>query len=135
MALQNDGKIIMAGFVKYPEEWGLIRYNSNGTINGSFGVAGQVITSVGGSDELRSMVLQTDGKILVVGNSDSSFAVARYNIGLGNGIGYEHTSSDCLSVFPNPSNNEITFLSNFTVKKSFFGFNFSAASSAEIKLY
>lgn len=118
MALQNDGKIVMAGFLKYPEEWGLIRYSPNGILNTAFGTSGSVITSIGGSDELRSMVLQPDGKILVVGSSDYNFAVARYNVGLGNGIEDFSSASNGLSIFPNPSSNFVSVDYNLSQKSA-----------------
>ena len=54
VAIQNDGKIVVAGSV-------LARFDTNGTLDSSFGTAGSVAL-VG-----RSVALQSDGKIVVVG--------------------------------------------------------------------
>ncbi len=46
---------------------------------------GKIITDFGGDDSAKSVVMQSDGKILVAGstfnnnNHDSNFALARYN--------------------------------------------------------
>ncbi|MDO9104929.1 MAG: DUF4347 domain-containing protein [Methylovulum sp.] len=40
---------------------------------------GVVITDFGGSDVARSVVVQSDGQIIVAGSSDGKFAIARYN--------------------------------------------------------
>jgi uncharacterized delta-60 repeat protein len=59
--IQTDDKIIMSVNVS---EWGncLIRYNSDGTLDNSFGVNGKIIK---GSKFINSYVLQADGKIIV----------------------------------------------------------------------
>ncbi|TET06481.1 hypothetical protein E3J79_01830, partial [Candidatus Dependentiae bacterium] len=58
--------------------------NADGSLDSSFGTAGLVTTSFGGTDDRgRSVVLQSDGKIVVAGRSNVSgtfdFALARYN--------------------------------------------------------
>ena len=69
---QADGKLLATG------DGGLTRYLENGSIDPLFGVAGRVSVPF----DVRSMVLQADGKILVVGNAVDSGAgdigVARY---------------------------------------------------------
>jgi uncharacterized delta-60 repeat protein len=87
IALQNDGKIVVAGnsisdslFV-----FTIIRYNSNGSLDTSFDTDGIAITPVGGFFEgYRSVVIQPDGKIVVAGAQNNSFpytdfAVIRLN--------------------------------------------------------
>ncbi|MEO6390713.1 MAG: delta-60 repeat domain-containing protein, partial [Pyrinomonadaceae bacterium] len=89
VAVQSDGKIVVAGYTRYPT-WGflVLRYEVNGTPDLSFGVGGQVVTSFGGTaDQARDVKLQADGKIVVAGvngngafpNSTYNFALARYN--------------------------------------------------------
>ena len=82
--VQNDGKIVVAGysFNGSNYDFGLVRYNLNGTLDTNFNGTGKVITDFGGNDFPNSMVLQADGKLVVagytsIGNND--FAVARYN--------------------------------------------------------
>ena len=68
----------------------VVRLNSNGTLDASFGAGGIVFTPLLGAgapssgDIANAVVIQTDGKIVVVGSSDSSgtlrhFLVVRYN--------------------------------------------------------
>lgn len=89
--LQADGKILVAGSSTNltsgaGEDWALVRYNSDGSLDNNFGTGGKVSTSFGNTYEsAHSIVVQADGKILVGGWKgsiplDSDFAVARYNI-------------------------------------------------------
>jgi uncharacterized delta-60 repeat protein len=85
IALQGDGKIVVVGQTAVGEndDFGLARYNSNGTLDTSFGTSGKVTTDFGGStDQPTSVALQPDGKIVVAGyafiNGRYDFALARY---------------------------------------------------------
>ena len=84
MALQTNGKIVVAGSVENTasQDFALARYNRNGTIDDDFGNNGKVITDFGGYDEGTAVALQSDGKILVGGTADlgflRGFALARY---------------------------------------------------------
>ncbi len=81
--IQSDGKILIAGGDN--NDFLLTRFNSNGTLDTSFGTSGKVTTDFsGGSDKARGIALQNDGKIILVGQSFNAttyndFAVARYN--------------------------------------------------------
>jgi uncharacterized delta-60 repeat protein len=79
--LQPDGKIVLTGDVEQPvlgRDFALVRYEPNGTIDQSFGSGGKVISDVGfGAGYANDMVIQSDGKIVVVGGN-GSFAIARY---------------------------------------------------------
>lgn len=84
LAVQDDGKIVLAG--NAGGNFALARYSSTGRLDPDFGSGGKVITDIGGVDAARGVVIQSDGKILVAGdtynNNDvatSSFAVARYS--------------------------------------------------------
>jgi uncharacterized delta-60 repeat protein len=86
MTIQADGKILMAGQVsnngKY--DFGVVRYNTNGSLDTTFGSGGVVITSIDDSnDDANGIAVQADGKIVVVGDDSpgtgSSFFVVRYN--------------------------------------------------------
>jgi competence ComEA-like helix-hairpin-helix protein len=89
VVVQADGKVIVAGGsspnLSYADfDFGLARYNSDGSLDASFGNGGTVTTDVGGDhDEGYAVVLQADGKIIVAGSSstgsDDDFALARYN--------------------------------------------------------
>lgn len=82
LAIQTDGKIVAAGY-RFDGSYfhfALARYNSNGTLDAAFGNGGRVITVLTKFDDLaRAIALQSDGKIVVAGEADSDFAVARYN--------------------------------------------------------
>lgn len=83
IVLQPDGKIIAAGaaiasFSSY--DFAVARYFPNGKLDPTFGNNGISVTSFwSGNDIARSVALQTDGKIVVAGQSGSQLAVARYN--------------------------------------------------------
>jgi len=86
VALQNDGKILLAGATGDPPlfDFALARYNSDGSLDSGFGTDGMVTTDFGSSDEKAyGIALQNDGKILATGyssvNGTNGFALARYN--------------------------------------------------------
>ena len=87
VVLQPNGKIVLAGYSDTGpnEDFALTRYNADGSLDTTFGDGGIVTTAFGatGSDIGWSAALQADGKIVVVGYSDTNsnrdFAVARYN--------------------------------------------------------
>ena len=92
VALQADGKIIAAGtvFVDFiigepsNTDFALARYNSDGTLDTSFGSGGQVSTDFFGmEDDAFSVLIQPDGKIVAVGSANNpatyyDFAAVRY---------------------------------------------------------
>jgi uncharacterized delta-60 repeat protein len=78
VVVQPDGKIVVAGDHK------LARYLPDGTLDGAFGTAGVVTTGVDAAifGNAIDVALQTDGKIVVVGVTDTSnedFAIERYD--------------------------------------------------------
>ena len=83
VAVQSDGKILLGGKEYTNNHSALVRYNSDGTIDNTFGNNGIVTTDFGGSSVIRSLVVQPDGKILAGGESSISgnkyYAIARYN--------------------------------------------------------
>jgi uncharacterized delta-60 repeat protein len=86
VVLQSDGKIVVAGSSNNGSnsDFAVVRYNSNGSLDTTFNTNGKVTTQVGSStEEAKSVVLQSDGKIVVAGfsynGSNSDFAVVRYN--------------------------------------------------------
>jgi uncharacterized delta-60 repeat protein len=81
VAVQPDGKIIAAG--DSSSDFGLARYNSDGSLDLSFNLDGKVTTDFGsGGDVDLALALQPDGKIIAAGytntGSDYNFALARY---------------------------------------------------------
>jgi uncharacterized delta-60 repeat protein len=87
VAIQGDGKIVAAGYsyIVGANDFAVVRYNSNGSLDTSFDTDGIVTTAVGTSvDMAYSVAIQGDGKIVVAGNSlifgnDYDFSVVRYN--------------------------------------------------------
>jgi uncharacterized delta-60 repeat protein len=84
----NAGKIVLAGSSLQggTRDFTLVRYNTNGTLDTSFGNGGIVNTSIGtGPAAAYGEAIQPDGRIVVVGYArgaspgPNEFAVARYN--------------------------------------------------------
>jgi len=81
MAIQDNGKVLLGGGISVNSnvftgsDFNLIRFNSNGTIDTTFGNKGQVITDIQrGDDIIHSIVIQSDGKIVCAGETqDSTF--------------------------------------------------------------
>ena len=85
--IQSDGKIILAGSSSFngDNDFALIRYNKDGSLDNTFGTNGVVITNLGSDNDLLiAIALQDDGKIISVGHTDKNdtveFALVRYNI-------------------------------------------------------
>jgi uncharacterized delta-60 repeat protein len=81
IALQSDGKIVVAG--RSSTDIAVARFTSDGRLDTSFSFDGKVTTSVGLNDSGNALVIQADGKILVVGTTFTfatkhSFALVRY---------------------------------------------------------
>jgi uncharacterized delta-60 repeat protein len=83
VALQRDGKIVVAGYSDHGrnDDFALARYDTNGRLDTSFGTGGTTTTAITDDDEAFSIVLQSDGKIILAGgvNTDSASALVRYN--------------------------------------------------------
>jgi len=87
LAIQPDGKIVVSGSTDTgaDRDFALARYNPDGSLDTSFDNDGRVTTDIfGGSDDIgHAIVLQPDGKIIVVGSSVTStsyeFSMVRYN--------------------------------------------------------
>ncbi|MGL4233974.1 MAG: hypothetical protein ACRCWJ_21645 [Casimicrobium sp.] len=85
--VQEDGKVVIGGSCAGRPLSGsgqvacLVRHNSNGTIDTSFGINGVVVTAALGQTWYETAaLLQFDGKILVVSNcSLRRFCVGRFN--------------------------------------------------------
>lgn len=80
-ALQSDGKMIVVGSVANyrSDDLAVARYNADGSLDTSFDGDGKLSTSFEDMDTYaRDVVVQSDGKIVVVGVSNGDFAIARY---------------------------------------------------------
>jgi uncharacterized delta-60 repeat protein len=87
VALQTNGDIVAAGqtaltdvdAIPGPSDLGLARYTATGALDTTFGDGGFVSTPFGTSEAFANTVLiQIDGKIIALGNSNSGATIARY---------------------------------------------------------
>jgi uncharacterized delta-60 repeat protein len=84
IALQSDGKILVAGGCNASSnDFSLLRYNTDGSLDTTFGTGGIVVTDFAGNyDVCSSMALQQDGRIVLAGFTLNSvnydFALSRY---------------------------------------------------------
>ncbi len=92
VAVQADGKIVVAGTdqdfdTNFIDEFGLARFNANGTLDATFGSGGLVANNFGPDTSAfaAGLAIQPDGRIVVAGtvqdfgaNFISEFGLARY---------------------------------------------------------
>lgn len=78
-ALTPDGKIVTATTLSNGTDWDMVvtRFSSDGSVDTTFGVDGTAKIDFGGYDFANALAVQPDGKIVVVGQSSSVWAVAR----------------------------------------------------------
>jgi uncharacterized delta-60 repeat protein len=83
---QADGKLVVAGtsYNGSSNDFALVRYNADGSLDASFDGDGIVTTAIGGAMMYGlSVIQQADGKLVVAGyswnGSDSDVALVRYN--------------------------------------------------------
>ena len=89
VAIQPDGKIVVAGACKNPSFYYvcIVRLNKDGSLDTSFNSTGKLLTFIGpGNDNILAIAIQPDGKIVVAGTCDSAasggkrnFCLARYS--------------------------------------------------------
>jgi len=89
VAIQSDGKIVVAGEASMPvsgDDFAVVRYNTDGSLDTSFDSDGKVTTTIGvSSDQGKDVAIQSDGKIVVAGwyysgpTNYGDTAVVRYN--------------------------------------------------------
>ena len=93
VAIQSDGKIVVAGgafqLFTFAGNFELVRYNTDGSLDTSFGNGGIVTTTFPEGSYAFDVAVQPDGKIIAAGTlfvnfdpgdqSDTNFALARYN--------------------------------------------------------
>ena len=115
VALQSDGKVVAAGYFHNGNnnDFSVVRYNADGTLDTAFNGTGIATTDFGGSDDVASGVaLQSDGKIIVVGTASTGsnrlFALARFHRDgtLDTSFGVAGTGRITTTIgSPNPSSN------------------------------
>jgi uncharacterized delta-60 repeat protein len=90
LVIQPDGKFVAAGGAttgSQPDDFSLIRYNVDGSLDLTFGNGGRITTDFfGGTEWINAIVLQPDGKLAATGpliqsgTRDFDFALARYAV-------------------------------------------------------
>jgi uncharacterized delta-60 repeat protein len=75
VALQSDGKVVVVG--SSGNDFGMSRYDADGSLDATFGTGGKVRTDILGADEAHAVIVQSDGKIVVAGDANG-FGIARY---------------------------------------------------------
>jgi uncharacterized delta-60 repeat protein len=85
LAIQPDGKLVVAEDTSNGHFF-VARFNSNGSLDTTFGTAGEIATAFGNyNDDVQAVVLQPDGKIIAAGSSsngtNTGIALARYIAG------------------------------------------------------
>jgi uncharacterized delta-60 repeat protein len=140
VAIQSNGKILVGGtslrVLGNGDNWAFVvgRFNNNGALDTTFGTKGSGRTHINGVDSLLdvayAMVLQPDGKIVLVG---SSTIVACH----------QNCSALALARFDSNGNIDNTFGNNGTVRTNFSGgsnysgpsfYNYSAAIQRDGKI-
>jgi uncharacterized delta-60 repeat protein len=120
LAIQPDGKLVVAGYAgthNYDDDCALVRYNSDGSLDTSFGSGGFVTInfSEADNDYGNSLALQEDGKIVVAGVSNDTgftiFVLARLNpngsLEKTAGVRYDEEDNSASAVAIEPSGNII----------------------------
>ena len=86
LALLDDGRMAVAGHAAIggSDDFMVLRYLDDGSLDPSFGTGGKVTTAVGaGSDVAAALAIQPDGKLVAVGaveaDGASDIGVARYD--------------------------------------------------------
>jgi uncharacterized delta-60 repeat protein len=82
VALQANGQIVIGGLINddAPIVGGLVRLDSNGEVDTTFGTidSSGICCSVTSAQTFFGLLIQTDGKIVAIGELDGNLAVARY---------------------------------------------------------
>ena len=86
LAFQSDDKILLVAGVTtlFGRDFGLTRYNEDGTLDSTFGTNGKISTDfLQGSNTAHSIVVQEDGKIILSGflgiTPNHDYAISRYD--------------------------------------------------------
>jgi uncharacterized delta-60 repeat protein len=110
LVIDSEGKIIVAGSITTGgiEDFAMIRYNTNGSIDLTFDSDGFYTEDMGSDhDAIFQMELQQDGKVIALGSietsSGSDFILARYQIGELASIS-AGDDVPMFEIFPNPTN-------------------------------
>ncbi len=140
LCLQADGKILVGGYSVFINlftfEFSIQRFNPDGSVDPTFGTDGLAhINNQGCLNELKSIAIQEDGKIVAVGQSylqngdNAEFAVIRFNINGTPDTSFNSTGM-VLTDFNNGSQDYATAVAIQTDNKIVVG-GYSASNSDE----
>jgi uncharacterized delta-60 repeat protein len=82
LAIQSDGKLVVGGLAQFnggTPDIGLVRYNSDGSLDATFGNGGKVMTDFGEHDQANEIAIQSDDKLVVAGYINGTGALVRYH--------------------------------------------------------
>lgn len=90
LVVEQDGRIDVGGFAYTPstsdsatDDFALAQFNTDGSLNSGFSDTGSVRTSFGYFQEIASLALQTDNKIVAAGTANANTGNAsQYNLAL-----------------------------------------------------
>ena len=135
VALQQHGKIVvLANLNNVPNSgtphalWGILRFNSNGSLDTAFSDDGVETTSVTGVEDIASsMLIQADGKIVVNGRTGhpSVFALVRFNARSETPFDFDGDGKTDLSIY-RPTDGQWWILKSSNSENNVFQFGVSS---------
>ena len=123
LVIQVDGKIVAAGTTTNgngTDNFGLVRFNANGSPDSGFGTNGVVVTDFfGGGDQASEVRLQADGRIVVAGYAE--FSPGNYDAALARYLPGPLETEIHIDVKPGGEKNRINLISKGQVHVALFG--------------
>ena len=114
MALQSDGKVVIAGWnasssSAIQADPMVMRLLPTGVLDSSFAGTGYVITNLPGANQLNALAIQSDGSYITAGYSNNDYLLIRYLSKLNVGLLAEPAIESELLVYPNPVRGQVAF--------------------------
>ena len=81
IALQTNGEVVVGGYSDTGSNLNflVVRYNTGGSLDTTFGGGLGYVTTNLGADSVNGIVVQSNGQIVMVGQSSQAFTAVRYN--------------------------------------------------------
>ena len=133
VAIQSDGKIVVAGYADTgsSNDFALLRLNSNGTLDTTFGSGGKVSSDIYGQDYAYGVAIHpSTGQIFVVGESNDPYmSAARYSssgtLETTNRWNYYNQNTRAYDIAYNPSNDRFYFVgADFYYTYTYYGYTY-----------